>query len=204
MPRIDELVNCLGKAKYISILDLARGYWQVPMAEKDWDKTAFATPYGLYQFTVTGSSSHLSKDDGQIHTRTWDIHSSISRRSHSVQWNISGTFTASTMSDGDPTSRWADGQSQKVPVCYDTSVCTWDMWLEVEGLGWSHQRLKQINHLQYRQHKKKRVNSFLGITGYYTRVIPEFATIAAPLTNMICKNCPNKVKWTKQCEEAFD
>ena len=120
MPRIDELVNCLGKAKYISILDLARGYWQVPMAEKDWDKTAFATPYGLYQFTVTGSSSHLSKDDGQIHTRTWDIHSSMSRRSHSVQWNISGTFTASTMSDGDPTSRWADGQSQKVPVCYDT------------------------------------------------------------------------------------
>ena len=54
------------------------------------------------------------------------------------------------------------------------------------------------------QKKKKRVNSFLGITGYYTRVIPEFATIAAPLTNMISKNCPNKVKWTKQCEEAFD
>ena len=48
------------------------------------------------------------------------------------------------------------------------------------------------------------VRSFLGITGYYRRVIPEFATIAAPLTNMICKNRPNKVKWTKHCEEAFD
>ena len=52
MPRIDELIDRLGKAKYISTLDLARGYWQVPMAEKDRHKTAFATPYGLYQFTV--------------------------------------------------------------------------------------------------------------------------------------------------------
>ena len=33
MPRIDELVDNLGKAKHISTLDLMRGYWQVPMAE---------------------------------------------------------------------------------------------------------------------------------------------------------------------------
>ena len=52
MPWIDELVDHLGKAKYISILDLARDYWQVPMAEKNWDITAFVTPYGLYQFMV--------------------------------------------------------------------------------------------------------------------------------------------------------
>ena len=52
MPRIDELIDCLGKAKYISTLDLARGYWQVPMAEESRHKTAFTTPYGLYQFRV--------------------------------------------------------------------------------------------------------------------------------------------------------
>ena len=33
MPRVDELVNSLGKAKYITTLDLARGYWQVPVEE---------------------------------------------------------------------------------------------------------------------------------------------------------------------------
>ena len=35
MPRIDELIDRLGRAKYITTLDLTRGYWQVPVAEED-------------------------------------------------------------------------------------------------------------------------------------------------------------------------
>ena len=52
MPRIDNLIDCLGQAKYISTLDLTRGYWQVPLSENARAKTAFATQSGLYQFTV--------------------------------------------------------------------------------------------------------------------------------------------------------
>ena len=52
MPRIDDLIDLLGKAKYISTLDLTRGYWQVPLAEDARHKTAFVTPSGLYHFNV--------------------------------------------------------------------------------------------------------------------------------------------------------
>ena len=52
MPRIDDLIDLLGKAKCISTLDLTRGYWQVPLAEAARHKTAFVTPFGLYQFNV--------------------------------------------------------------------------------------------------------------------------------------------------------
>ena len=52
MPRVDELVDRLGSAKYLTTLDLAKGYWQVPMAEGSREKTAFITPQGLFQFTV--------------------------------------------------------------------------------------------------------------------------------------------------------
>ena len=52
MPRIDELIDNLGDSCFISTIDLTRGYWQVPVAEEDRDKTAFSTPFGLYQFNI--------------------------------------------------------------------------------------------------------------------------------------------------------
>lgn len=52
MPRIDELIDWLGHARYIITLDLTRGYWQVPLAESAKSKTALTTPFGLFQFNV--------------------------------------------------------------------------------------------------------------------------------------------------------
>lgn len=52
MPHIDELIDRLGGAKYISTLDLTCGYWQVPVGKDSQDKTAFTTPFGLFNFSV--------------------------------------------------------------------------------------------------------------------------------------------------------
>ena len=50
MPRVDELIERLGTARFISTLDLTKGYWQVPLAPEAKEKTAFATPDGLFQY----------------------------------------------------------------------------------------------------------------------------------------------------------
>ncbi|KYO42099.1 hypothetical protein Y1Q_0002741 [Alligator mississippiensis] len=50
MPRVDELVENVDQARYISTLDLTKGYWQVPVAPEDQEKTAFAILWGLVQF----------------------------------------------------------------------------------------------------------------------------------------------------------
>ena len=50
MPRIDKLIDRLGRAVYITTLDLTKGYWQVPVAKRDRPKTAFTTPFGQFQF----------------------------------------------------------------------------------------------------------------------------------------------------------
>ena len=52
MPRMDELIDNLGQAQFVTTLDLTRGYWQVPVAEASRAKTAFTTGFGLYQFRV--------------------------------------------------------------------------------------------------------------------------------------------------------
>ena len=85
MPRIDDLIDRLGKAKYITTLDLTRGYWQVPVAEEDQHKTASATPFGLFQFRVIHalwalwSSNDLPTNEGLSHRRTGGLHNSLSR-----------------------------------------------------------------------------------------------------------------------------
>ena len=50
---------------------------------------------------------------------------------------------------------------------------------------------------------KKQVQSFLGLTGYYRRFIPNYAIIAAPLTKLIRKYEPEKVSWLEECSRAF-
>ena len=50
LPRIDDTLDSLGGAKYFTTLDLQSGYWQVDVDPRSRDKTAFSTPFGLYQF----------------------------------------------------------------------------------------------------------------------------------------------------------
>ena len=44
LPRIDALMDTLGKGKYFCALDLISGYHQVPMTERAQEKSAFITP----------------------------------------------------------------------------------------------------------------------------------------------------------------
>ena len=52
LPRIDDCLNSLGRAKYFSSFDFASGYWQIPMDERDKEKTAFVSHCGLFEFNV--------------------------------------------------------------------------------------------------------------------------------------------------------
>ena len=96
MPRIDDLIDRLGGARFITTLDLAKGYWQVPVRREDRPKTAFATAHGLYQFCVMpfglqgapatfqrmmdsllrGLDSYAAAylDDVIIHSGSWEEH----------------------------------------------------------------------------------------------------------------------------------
>ena len=52
MPRIEELIDRLGGPQYLTTINLARVFWQVPMEDKAKELTAFFMPYGLFQFKV--------------------------------------------------------------------------------------------------------------------------------------------------------
>lgn len=52
LPRIQECIDLIGRAKVLSKLDFTQGYYQMLVSEKDREKTAFNTREGKFQWKV--------------------------------------------------------------------------------------------------------------------------------------------------------
>lgn len=51
---------------------------------------------------------------------------------------------------------------------------------------------------------KKELRAFLGLANYYRKFIPNFASIALPLTDKTRKGNPENIQWDSDCQEAFE
>ncbi|GFX55522.1 retrovirus-related Pol polyprotein from transposon 17.6 [Trichonephila clavipes] len=49
LPNIEELLEKVSAAKYISILDLTRGYWQIPLSPRAQRYASFVTTFGTFK-----------------------------------------------------------------------------------------------------------------------------------------------------------
>ena len=54
LPRVSDILDSLAGSKLYASLDLYRGFWQVPLAKEDRQKTSFICPDGLFQFKRMG------------------------------------------------------------------------------------------------------------------------------------------------------
>ena len=52
IPRVDDCIDRIGNARYVTKFDLLKGYWQVPLTPRAKEVSAFVMPDGLYQYKV--------------------------------------------------------------------------------------------------------------------------------------------------------
>ena len=50
IPWMDDCIDKVGKARYVTRCDLLKGFWQVPLTDRAKEISAFVTPDGLYQY----------------------------------------------------------------------------------------------------------------------------------------------------------
>jgi transposase InsO family protein len=206
MVSISELFHKLGHAKYFSKVDLSKGYWQIPVTERDIPKTAFVTPDGTYEFLkmpfgMMNSGATLMRairkmidgmscvanyvDDILVYTDDLKSHLEI----------LNELFLRMK----------AAGFTARPSKCLIASS-------QVEFVG--HMLLpglttpQESNLIKVREagrpKTKKEIRSFLGLVGFYSDYVPQFATISAPLTDLIKKGQPNVVNWNPAAEKAFN
>ena len=203
-PRIDDLIDRLRSAKYMTTLDLTRGYWQVPVAPESRPRTAFTTPFGLYQFTVMpfglqrapamfqrmmdvllkGIRGYAGAylDDLVVFNNSWEEHCEQLR---AVLQRLREA-----------------GLTAKPEECQlGMQKCVYLGHLVGNGeVRPEQQKIEAVTDFP-RPVTKKDVRSFLGLTGYYRKFVLNYAVIALPLTDCT-KNAPTNVNWTDACEAA--
>jgi hypothetical protein len=50
LPRIDDILNKMGGARFYTTMDLSTAFWSIPIREEDRAKTAFTTKFGLWEW----------------------------------------------------------------------------------------------------------------------------------------------------------
>ncbi|KAI2644624.1 Retrovirus-related Pol polyprotein [Labeo rohita] len=206
MPWVDELLDRLGRARYISTLDLTKGYWQVPLSESTKAKTAFSTPSGHWQYRTLPFGLHGAPatsqrmmdvvlrphqsyataylDDVVIHSEAWEDHLDRLRRVLSELRRA--------------------GLTANPRKCYLALHEAKYLVYQV-GRGHIHPQETKVKAVRTapRPEMKTQVRPFLGLAGYYRCFIPNFSSLAAPLTDLTRKGQPEKIQWTPAAEETF-
>ena len=60
LPRMEDCIDRVGSAKYVTKLDLLKGYWQVPLTPRASEISAFVTPDPICAILTSGLCAGLS------------------------------------------------------------------------------------------------------------------------------------------------
>ncbi|GKD65423.1 putative nucleotidyltransferase, ribonuclease H, partial [Tanacetum coccineum] len=203
---IDHMLECLAEHEYYCFLDGFSGYFQIPIASEDQEKTTFTCPYGTFaykrmpfglcnvpatfQCCMTTICQELIEDSMEVFMDDFSVFGNSF--DHCLQ-NL-----------------------EKMPKrCEETNlVLNWDKchFMVKKGIVLDHKvsgsrievdksKIKAISKLPYPTNVKA-IRSFLGHAGFYRRFIKDFSQFARPRTQLLVKDAP--FNFSKECIQAFD
>ncbi|GFT87687.1 retrovirus-related Pol polyprotein from transposon 297 [Trichonephila clavipes] len=150
----------IGQARFISVLDLTKGYWQISMKDEAKPLTAFVTHSGHYQWKVmpfgmknAGSTFQKSMDNALLLHRKYCRSYIDDVAIYSTTWN----------EHLDHIAKFGSGKHSPDP-----------------------EKVETIRKLS-RPTTKSEVRSFLGLTSYYRDYIQNFSQLVLHLTNLTKK-----------------
>ncbi|KAI5626698.1 hypothetical protein C0J50_13742 [Silurus asotus] len=218
LPRIDESFDALRGAQFFSTVDLASGYHQIAVSDRDRAKTAFTTPFGLFEyrrmpFGVCNGPSTFQRlmqavmsdlifqvlivylDDILLFSQTFEEHL---ERLEVVLKRLLET-----------------GLKVKLTKCrfLQDSVRFLGHQVSAQGISPDPDKVAAVSDWKTPETVKE-LRSFLGFCSYYRKFIEGFSRIAGPLHDLVnaCLREGRYAKgsryfstlWSNECEQAFN
>ncbi len=189
LPCVQDCVDRVGNSKFVTKLDLLKGYWQVPLTERASEVSAFATPDAFLQYRVMAfglrnagaTFQHLMSrvllnvpncdaylDDVVCYFDSWDEHIQL----------LNCVFAC--LKEANLTLNLAKCEFACATVSYlgkEVGNC------KVRPLG---SKIQVILDFPVPMTKRE-LRRFLGMTGYYRNFCLNFSGVANPLTGLLRK-----------------
>ena len=206
-----DMQNLLHKAagsKYVSLLDLRQFYWQIPLHKDSQKYCAFNSHMGQFCWTVTPfGCKNASKTAQALVDKILRgyYHAASSFQDDLVIWSAS--FAQHLVDLREVLSRLRNAR-----LTANADKCSFVMKklnllghvIEDGVIKPSDDKLSVISEMSTDSLvTKKQLKSAVGLINFFREFIPNCAELLVPLTNMLKKNMPDKIVWTKVSEECF-
>ena len=208
LPRLESVFDALGaaRASLFSVLDLASGFWQIPMDPETRHKAAFITHSGIYEwlrlpFGLSNSPATFSMVMAQ------------------VLRNLNWKFVLCYVDDilvFSPDFETHLNHLRQVFECLSNANLT----LKPSKCKFAIKNVKYLGHIISEDGIKvdpdktmavssfpvpktvKEVRSFLGMCNYYRKFVKSYSSLATPLTDLLQKD--KQFIWTEKCQSSFE
>ncbi|XP_059424715.1 retrovirus-related Pol polyprotein from transposon 17.6 isoform X1 [Carassius carassius] len=203
LPRMEDCVDKVGSSKFVTKLDLLKGYWQVPLTARACEISAFVTPdnflqYNCMAFGMRNAPATFQRlmqkvlsglcdceaylDDIVVYSGDWEGHIRSLER------------VFSRLSNAKLTLNLAKCEFAKAVVTYLGKKvgqgCVRPVTAKVAAV------------IEFPAPiTKRQLRRFLGMAGYYRGFCKNFATVVSPLTDLL--SSAKKFVWSPQCAIAF-
>ncbi|KAK0135759.1 Retrovirus-related Pol polyprotein from transposon 17.6 [Merluccius polli] len=218
LPRIEESLDALSGARWFSTLDLASGYNQVPVAEKDKMKTAFCTPFGLFEWNRMPFG--LCNAPSTFQRLMERIFGAQHCQSLLLYLDDVIVFSSSVAQHMERLNAVLERLKQenlkaKLEKCcfFKEEVGYLGHVISKEGVATDPRKIDVVTKWQ-RPTNVTELQSFLGFASYYRRFVNGFAKLAAPLHRLAAELRNTKTRrqvaqrlgaaWTEECEQCFE
>jgi len=210
LPKIDDLLDQLGKCRYFSTLDLKSGYWQIQVHPSSQAKTAFTTHKGLFEFRVMPFG--LMNAPAAFQRLMQQILSTLDRDGspNFVAVYLDDILIFSeTFADHKYHIKQVLQKLEEVNLKLNPKKCHFGCQvveylghiLTPNGLQPNPERVTAVKHFATPTDVKT-VKQFLGLASFYRKFVPNFAKIAEPLHALTRKGV--EFEWSSACQESFN
>ncbi len=204
IPRIDDCIDRIGHSAFVSKIDLAKGYWQVPLTQRATEISAFSTPEGLFQCKVMPFGLKNAP-------------ATFQRLMNKVTASVPGcvVYIDDLVLYSD---RW-DDHLQQLGLLFE-ALSSANLVVNLQKSEFGSSQIEYLGHVVGRgevrpkaakveailefplPQNKRELMRFLGMTGFFRKFCENYSAIAAPLTDLLKKDRP--FRWTEDSQASFN